>query len=195
MSVTKRLLDLARANLNALLERAADANDPRRRLLTLSDEELAAELERRKKLREAESKVSAARAHVDAPPPAGGDREARARAARDREARVKATREARVKNEAPRPKPEGPPRPGAGARPRPVPGREHLRIYYTRLEVEVGAPFDEIKAAYRRLMRRYHPDLHNQTPAKLKAATEVAQALTQAYNELEKALLGGPNRR
>jgi hypothetical protein len=37
-------------------------------------------------------------------------------------------------------------------------------------------------------MRRYHPDLHNHSPEKLKAATEVATALTQAYNELEKVL-------
>jgi len=61
--------------------------------------------------------------------------------------------------------------------------------------VPYGSQFDTVKAAYRRLMRKYHPDLHGGSPEKLKAATEVSQALTQAYNELEKVLLGGPNRR
>jgi len=52
-----------------------------------------------------------------------------------------------------------------------------------------------VKLAYRKLMRKYHPDLHgHKSPEKLRAATEVSQALTQAYNELEKVLVGGPNK-
>ena len=34
-------------------------------------------------------------------------------------------------------------------------------------------------------MRKYHPDLHGQTPQKQKAATELTMQVTQAYNELE----------
>src|SRR5262249_37785520 len=51
-----------------------------------------------------------------------------------------------------------------------------------------GAPFDEVKSAYRKLMRKYHPDLHNQSPKKQKAATELSMQVTQAYNALEKWL-------
>jgi curved DNA-binding protein CbpA len=34
------------------------------------------------------------------------------------------------------------------------------RDYFAVLEIEVGASEQEIRAAYRRLARRYHPDLH-----------------------------------
>ena len=57
------------------------------------------------------------------------------------------------------------------------------------LDLPVGAGFDEVKAAYRKLMRKYHPDLHHQTPQKAKAATELTMQVTQAYNELEAYLL------
>ncbi len=60
--------------------------------------------------------------------------------------------------------------------------------YYDRLELPYGASWEEVKAQYRKLMRKYHPDLHAGNPAKLKAATEVSMGLTQAYNELEKHL-------
>lgn len=218
MGITKRLVDLARANLNALLERAADEGDPRRKLLNLSDAELEAEILRRKAAREAEAKVTAAREAVDAEParpsaagPPGADRAAREQAAREREAKVAAARAAREQaaqkeaqararaggsagsGGAGRARTSSGGAGGGGDARRPA-GPDHA-AYYARLELPVGASFDEVKASYRRLMRRYHPDLHNQSPEKLKAATEVAQALTQAYNELEKALLGGPNRR
>jgi curved DNA-binding protein CbpA len=67
-----------------------------------------------------------------------------------------------------------------------------LKKYYERLELQPGASFEEIKSAYRRLMRRYHPDLHvNKSPEKQRAAHDVSAALTQAYNELEKVLGAG----
>jgi DnaJ-class molecular chaperone len=54
--------------------------------------------------------------------------------------------------------------------------------------VPYGADWETVKSAYRKLMRKYHPDLHHKTPEKQKAATEVSTALTVAYNELEQAL-------
>lgn len=245
MSITKRFVDLAKSNLNSLLEKAAETADPRRKLSNLSDAELEAELERRRSMRDGEAAVNAARARVDAPEPAkpapaeaskpagaaesaakpangvagaASDREARAQAAREREARVKAARdqrerEARVKDEAAtaqiraraqqaaqqaaqaRAKNASPPPNGSGGGAGANAGRKAPRNadpmvvqYYARLEVTYGAPWDEVKIAYRKLMRRYHPDLHAHSPEKLKAATEVAQALTQAYNELDKIL-------
>lgn len=224
MSLTRRIIDLAKTNLNALLEKAAAETDPRRRLAELSDAELEEELARRRAARVAEERVTAARAKVDgtaAGAGAGtatgtgtrtgggtgaGDRAERERQAKEREARVRAAREARDREarerEARARQQQAGPRPGAGAGPRPSSGGGTQRgrdpqvaAYYARLELPYGASWEEVKAAYRRMMRKYHPDLHGKSPEKLKAATEVSQALTQAYNELEKALLGGPNKR
>jgi hypothetical protein len=215
MSLTKRIIDLAKSNLNAILERAAETADPRRKLASIPDAELEAELARRRAARVAEEKVAAARARVDAGSSSQvkmpADRAERERQAKEREARVRAAREAREKASrenaerawrAQRPPSSGGgpgagPRPGAGAR-RPftrAPDPD-LKRYYDRLELPYGADFEAVKGSYRKLMRRYHPDLHgNKSAEKQRAATEVAQALTQAYNELEKHLMGGPNRR
>jgi DnaJ-class molecular chaperone len=71
---------------------------------------------------------------------------------------------------------------------------KRLRELYAQLEVPYGAPFDEVKKSFRRLMRKYHPDLHIGNPQKHKTATQLTMSLTQAYNELEEYLVGGPNR-
>jgi hypothetical protein len=222
MSISKRILDVAKANLNALLDKAADAADPRRKLSNVSDAELEAELSRRRDARAAEDRLRQARAKVDAPevpraepakaeppktpPPnsASTDREARERAAREREARVRAAQAERERAareraaQATKQQQQRAGQRGAGQQSRRPPPRGSeglIAQYYARLELPVGAPFEAVKTSYRRLMRKYHPDMHNGSPEKLRAATEVAQALTQAYNELEKHLMGGPNRR
>ena len=62
---------------------------------------------------------------------------------------------------------------------------EKIARYYKVLDLPYGADFDQVKAAYRKLMRKYHPDLHGESPQKQKAATELTMQVTQAYNELE----------
>jgi DnaJ-domain-containing protein 1 len=59
---------------------------------------------------------------------------------------------------------------------------------YKTLDLPYGSPIAEVKTAYRKLMRKYHPDLHNQSPKKQKAATELTMKVTQAYNVLERHL-------
>ena len=59
-----------------------------------------------------------------------------------------------------------------------------IRRYYANLELPIGAPLSEVKAAYRRLMRRYHPDRHQTDPDRVKAANELAQRLREAYEGL-----------
>ncbi len=71
---------------------------------------------------------------------------------------------------------------------------KRLRELHAQLEVPYGASFEEIKKSFRRLMRKYHPDLHIGNPQKHKTATQLTMSLTQAYNELEQYLVGGPNR-
>ncbi len=60
-----------------------------------------------------------------------------------------------------------------------------IRRAYAALEVPFGADFEIVRKSYRTLMRKYHPDRHAGSPDKLKAATEVAQQLTQAYKLVE----------
>ncbi len=38
--------------------------------------------------------------------------------------------------------------------------REELRQDYANLEVPFGAPFSEVKKAYKKLITKYHPDKH-----------------------------------
>ncbi len=59
-----------------------------------------------------------------------------------------------------------------------------IRRYYANLELPIGATLPEVKAAYRRLMRRYHPDRHQTDPERAKAANELAQRLREAYEGL-----------
>jgi len=63
-----------------------------------------------------------------------------------------------------------------------------LRQYYANLELPAGASWAEVKSAYRRLMRRYHPDRHAADPAKSRVANELSQQLRVAYEALRDEL-------
>jgi DnaJ-domain-containing protein 1 len=164
VSIGRRLIDLARAELNSLLDRAARAEDdddfgsPTDQL---SDKELEEELERRRQARqEAESAANGGRGA-----PAGDPFQDRSQ---DR------------------------PDPGARRRPefRRAGGEDGnaVRRAYAALEVPPGSSFETVRKAYRSMMRKYHPDLHTSTPEKQKAANEIAQKLTDSYRLLEKKL-------
>jgi curved DNA-binding protein CbpA len=62
--------------------------------------------------------------------------------------------------------------------------RKQVRQYYANLELPFGASLEEVKHAYRRLMRQYHPDKHQEDPARRQLATQLSQKLSVAYNEL-----------
>jgi DnaJ-domain-containing protein 1 len=170
MSIGRRLYNMARSELNALLDRAAEAEreadaagDPdqdlyrRFSLDELSDAELEAEIERRYRARQA---AAGAR-----PQAATGGRSARRPEPprSDGGARTAGTRSAR--------KPEPP---------------DELRLAYAALEVPYGADFATVRKSYRTLMRKYHPDRHTSSPEKQRAATELAQKLTAAYELIQK---------
>jgi DnaJ-domain-containing protein 1 len=154
MSIGKRLIDLARSELNSLLEKAShvdgdddDDDRPRRRYGSdyagLSDAELAEEIERRRQARE---EVEQATSHTR------------------------------------RPEPRTPPPRRTAA------GDEAIRKAYAALEVPAGSDIDVVKRSYRRLMRKYHPDLNAGSKEKQRAATDLSQRLTEAYRTLEKHL-------
>jgi DnaJ-domain-containing protein 1 len=176
MSIGKRLIDLARSELNSLLDKAADHDADLHSdrwggdLEGVSEHELEAELERRRRAREEAEEAATGR---KAPPRAqasGAAGSARASSAAGAGAR-----------------------PGAGARrpepPRRTPsGDEALRKAYAALEVPPGSDFETVRKAYRRLMRKYHPDLHTGSPEAQRAANDLAQRLTQSYKLLEKQI-------
>ncbi|MBX2812163.1 MAG: J domain-containing protein [Myxococcales bacterium] len=73
----------------------------------------------------------------------------------------------------------------AGSGPTPLGGEtSEIRRYYANLELPLGSPADEVKAAYRRLMRRYHPDKHAGDPESIRAAHQLARELRLAYEGL-----------
>lgn len=60
--------------------------------------------------------------------------------------------------------------------------------WYRVLDLSPGADLAAIKSAYRKMMRKYHPDLHTADPRKQKAATELSMRVTNAYNGLRQHL-------
>ena len=60
--------------------------------------------------------------------------------------------------------------------------------YYANLEVPYGADWETVRKSWRRLLKKYHPDLHGDDPEKRRIANELTAELTRAYRELEKAL-------
>ena len=181
MGIGKRIVDLAKANLNALLDKANGDTS----LDDLTDAELEAELQRRRerKRREEEERKAAERAAENArqrikqqqPPPSQAKK-----STAPPPPRTSAPPPPRREEKRKAPPPSGPPI-----------GDKRLRELYAQLEVPMGASFEEVKKSFRRLMRKYHPDLHAGNPQKHKTATQLTMSLTQAYNELELHLTGG----
>ena len=207
MSVTRKIIDGARSGLNSLLDKVSADDTP---LSGVERGELDAELERRVAAR----KEAAAGPGGGKPRPRGGGAGAQARrrkeAADAREKRVRSGKQAKKESEEKAREAawqkfqaeakrtgatsgsgsgSGPGSGGSGSGPRrPFPGvgkDDKIAKYYKTLDLPYGADFDQVKAAYRKLMRKYHPDLHVQSPQKQKAATELTMQVTQAYNELE----------
>jgi len=156
MSIGKRLIDLARSELNSLLDRAArvdgdEADDRERRRYgsefpSMSDKELDEEIERRRQARE-EVEQATNRNYRPEPPRSSS----------------------------------APPR-------RTAAGDEAIRRAYAALEVPAGSDLEVVKRSYRRLMRKYHPDLNAGSTEKQRAATDLSQRLTEAYKTLERHL-------
>jgi len=73
---------------------------------------------------------------------------------------------------------------GAPRREDDTPQAKQVLQWYANLELEPGASLEEIEEAYKRLMKKYHPDKHQGDPEKYRAATELAQSLTRAFQAL-----------
>jgi len=58
--------------------------------------------------------------------------------------------------------------------------------HYQILDLKVGASFEEIKDAYKKGMKKYHPDRFQNDPDKLKHASEISRKLNVAYDYFKK---------
>ncbi len=66
-----------------------------------------------------------------------------------------------------------------------------IRDYYANLEIPYGSDLDTVTKAYRRLMRKYHPDNFADDPEKEKMATRLSQDLSVAYRKVKSYLETG----
>lgn len=132
----------------------------------LSDEELEAELQRRKLQREAAERAAAAARHHSQPPngQSGSDRYRKAHTTSGGTQPNRSKTHSAQQQDA------------------------RLSRLYAQLECPYGADLTSVRKHYRRLIRKYHPDLHTGNPEKQRLATELTQKLTTAYNELRQAL-------
>ena len=62
-----------------------------------------------------------------------------------------------------------------------------LAGHYANLEVPFGSELETVRAAWRRMMKKYHPDLHCRDPERRRIANELTARLTQAYRHIEEA--------
>ena len=65
--------------------------------------------------------------------------------------------------------------------PHPSTALSQEEAYYANLEIPAGSSFEDIKNAYRSLMKKYHPDLHNSDPEKKALAEQLTQGLNEAW--------------
>jgi DnaJ-domain-containing protein 1 len=76
-------------------------------------------------------------------------------------------------------------KPDEGTAGRPPPP-ESLRRDFDELGVPFGAPADECKAAYKKLLKIHHPDRHAGHEENMKKATDTSARINAAYDRIEK---------
>lgn len=216
MSITRRIIDTARSGINSVMERIvvddtplshvdeaelqreleqrlaarkarpqSPTDNPVARLAGASAE---ARAQRRAMAEKRNTRVQAARAKRERAAQAA--QEEFFRRAREQE-RQQASQGARAGRPAGSAGASSSARGSTGGRSQGSPFRpqsDKIAEYYKVLDLPYGADFPQVKASYRKLMRKYHPDRHVGNPKKLKAATELSMRVTQAYNALEEHL-------
>ena len=60
--------------------------------------------------------------------------------------------------------------------------------YYANLEVPYGSNLTTVRRAWKRLVKKYHPDIHSHDPEKRRIANELMQGLNHAYEKLSEHL-------
>jgi DnaJ-domain-containing protein 1 len=208
VSITRRILESAQSGLNRLTSLVIVDDDPLSYVesAALQTELTARKAAREKAVRKPQDNPLAKLAMPNPAARAQRDKASRERGARvhkerdDREAKQRAAADEafrKMKEQAAR----GGPMPGSwsstsssstgstssssGPRP-PRPGSQDALVaeWYRQLDVQPGDDMATIKSSYRKLMRKYHPDMHAGNPQRQKAATELSMRVTAAYNGL-----------
>ncbi len=74
----------------------------------------------------------------------------------------------------------------AKAPPKPAPALPaKLLAAYKTLGLSYGAPFDQVRLAYKRLLKEHHPDKHGSAPDAQKRATETSARINDAFRIVE----------
>lgn len=55
---------------------------------------------------------------------------------------------------------------------------------FSILALPAGSPLEECKASWKRLLKKYHPDMHN-TSAKQQECTQISVRITNSYRRIE----------
>ena len=58
--------------------------------------------------------------------------------------------------------------------------------YYAILEVPYGSDFTAVKSSYRKLLKKYHPDLFHNDNVKYAKAQKLTEKINEAYTYFEK---------
>ncbi|KPK16543.1 MAG: hypothetical protein AMJ62_04870 [Myxococcales bacterium SG8_38] len=66
------------------------------------------------------------------------------------------------------------------------PGWPRVKQYLANLELSPGATWPDVERAYERLLERYHPDRHAADPERYRAAQELTESLSSAYQALRR---------
>lgn len=61
-----------------------------------------------------------------------------------------------------------------------------LKKAFDVFDLPYGAPWDEVNTAHKKLLMKFHPDRHYQTPQSQREATQISQMINEAYQKLKK---------
>ncbi len=75
-----------------------------------------------------------------------------------------------------------------------IPYDRQIAEYYASLELPFGYKLELVKASWKKLLKKYHPDYYTNNPDKQKIAIALSQELTKAYKEIEKYITKNLNR-
>jgi hypothetical protein len=79
---------------------------------------------------------------------------------------------------------EGPRHEGYSAPPPRRPADESLRRDYANLEVPFGADIETVRASYKKLMLKYHPDKHAGDPERQRVALEITKKVNESFERI-----------
>tara|TARA_B100000686_G_C16211576_1_gene675702 strand:- start:248 stop:616 length:369 start_codon:yes stop_codon:yes gene_type:complete len=65
---------------------------------------------------------------------------------------------------------------------------DSLAQYYANLEIPPGSSLEETRSAWKRMLKKYHPDLHSSNAGRRETAEELTRRLNEAYQTIEKEL-------